>query len=235
MKIKLSANSIVNVSKELEEINLNHGYSIGNVDTVEKSNWTKKILGKIDKTISYVKPISEESSLVVEYIAKAAKFLSIQEETKEKHVEELKIHINVDSTFNNFLKLAGKKTALMIYDFAPDTAIKIYSNVEELLNTETAYINILKKEIHMGTKIFEKNGYSTFGYNLKQEIGLEDATNLIVFHEASHSFEEINRNVYGFQLGSFMAEMKVLTEIITGVEKKTKELNEVITTKKDIF
>ena len=46
MKIKLSANSIVNVSKELEEINLNHGYSIGNVDTVGKSNWTKKILGK---------------------------------------------------------------------------------------------------------------------------------------------------------------------------------------------
>ena len=235
MKIKLSANSIVNVSKELEEINLNHGYSIGNVDTVGKSNWTKKILGKIDKTISYVKPISEESSLVVEYIAKAAKFLSIQEETKEKHVEELKIHINVDSTFNNFLKLAGKKTALMIYDFAPDTAIKIYSNVEELLNTETAYIKKIQKEIHMGTKIFEKNGYSTFGYNLKQEIGLEDATSLIVFHEASHSFEEINRNVYGFQLGSFMAEMKVLTQIITGVEKKIKELNEVITTKKDIF
>ena len=157
MKIKLSANSIVNISKELEEINLNHGYSIGNIDTVEKSNWTKKILGKIDKTLSYVKPISEESNFVIEYIAKAAKFLSIQEETKEKHVEDLKIHINVDSAFNNFLKLAGKKTALMIYDFAPDKAIRIYSNVENLFNTQSAYINMLKKEIYMGTSLFQKN------------------------------------------------------------------------------
>ena len=235
MKIKLSANSIVNVSKELEEINLNHGYSIGNVDTVEKSNWTKKILGKIDKTISYVKPISEESSLVVEYIAKAAKFLSIQEETKEKHVEELKIHINVDSTFNNFLKLAGKKTALMIYDFAPDTAIKIYSNVEELLNTETAYIKKIQKEIHMGTKIFEKNGYSTFGYNLKQEIGLEDATNLIVFHEASHSFEVTNYKDYGFgEASDFFKNLKRMVYILNNPEILN-ELNKKIIEKNEIF
>ena len=241
MKIKLSANSIVNLSKEIEEINLNHGYSVGNVDTIEKSNWTKKILGKLDKTISYVKPISEESNLVIKYIAKAAKFLSIQEETKEKHVEDLKIHINVDSAFNNFLKLAGKKAALMIYDFAPNTATKIYSNVEKLLNTESAYINILKKEIYMGTSFFQKppsevpSGMEELGYNIKKNIGLEDATNFIVFHEASHSFEVTNYKDYGFgEASDFFKNLKRMVYILNNPEILN-ELNKKIIEKNEIF
>lgn len=44
----------------------------------------------------------------------------------------------------------------MIYDFAPDTATKIYSNVEKLLNTEKAYIKTIQKEMHMGTKLLKK-------------------------------------------------------------------------------
>lgn len=221
MKIKLSANSLVSLPDQLSDINLEYGYSYG-YDNNDKSWFEKlqlKFLSMFDKGFSLYKPLDEESKKIVEYTAKAAKFLNEQDkETRNNYVEGLDIQININSTFNKFLK----NGILVLNDFLDENAPTFKNKILTMLDSDVGYIYSFTKKMYIGNEAFqEKEEFSSL-FHLKKKVGLERATNYLIFHESSHAFEHTNLSEFGAKLDPMLFGLRTNCMILSDY---TKDLN----------
>lgn len=228
MKIKLSANSVVSLPEKFSDINLEHGYSFGVSEDVLKTSWFKKLQSKIisgvDKTFSLVKPLDEESQKVVEYTTNAAKFLNEQEETNKEHIDGLNIQLNLNSSFNKFLKVCSFNAHKILGDKTPKSILNLNSS----LDSNAGHIYSLDKKMYIGSDIFKEKDFFTSTNYVKNELGLEKATNFLIFHEASHSFEHTNLGNFGFQSSPTISRLRTLTCILNNNDHYISSINDEI-------
>lgn len=228
MKIKLSANSVVDLPEKFSDINLKHGYSFGVKEKTANSSWFKKLQSKIvttlDKSFSLVTPLDEESKKIVEYTTEAAKFLDSREETNQQHIDGFNIHLNLSSSFNKFLQICSLKTYKILGDNTPKSILNLYSS----LDSNAGHIYSLDKKMYIGSDIFKEKDFFTSTNYVKNELGLQKATNFLIFHEASHAFEHTNLGDFGFKVAPLVNKIRTISLILNENPSQINKLNKQI-------
>lgn len=189
MRIKLKTNSNISLPEHLSNINLDYGYSIGPKQEAV-SPWKDKLASKVDTVLSLLNPLNEEQKQIIISVTEAAKFLDSHFPKESTYLDDMQIQINVKSSLN----MAIKKIANVMNNYYPEKGKKI----GEIVNFDSAFINIGIKKISIGTEVFkEQLSSSNFAHDLKTSIGLKKAVNHAIYHEASHSSQKINDKIFG--------------------------------------
>lgn len=189
MRIKLKTNSNISLPEHLSNINLDYGYSIGPKQEAV-SPWKDKLASKVDTVLSLFNPLNTEQKQIIISVTEAAKFLDSHFPKESTYLDDMQIQINVKSSLNMVIK----KIANVMSSYYPETGKRI----GEIVNFDKAFINSAIKKIAIGTEVFkEQLSSSNFAHDLKTSIGLKNAVNHAIYHEASHSSQRINDKIFG--------------------------------------
>lgn len=230
MKIKLSANSLA-AKKELEKLNLECGYSYtygGNPDEElnTENSWIVKLLSKLETYLPNFKEISGEEKKIIHGITNSTKFLH-EQYTGSLHTQNMHVAMNLNSPVNKFAKKSLNNLKFKEFINEDPALYKKVSLLREGLDDNAGHVFSHTKKIVLGTSLFLKNAEekeNSFTNYLIEKLGLEKTIDFIVFHEASHSFEHVNKKSYGIEWDQKISDLYPLTSRLM-LNYKESEMN----------
>jgi len=223
MRIKLIANSIEakNYISSLDQNGCDYAYFHGlknNENLTTDNSWELKVFSKIENTF-FKNSISENSKQTINQIYKAVNNLEqLLEKENPVHLDGMKVFLNVDSTFNNFLKLSTTSFEKVSKAYFSKFKRGLDDNSGEMLPSS--------KSLILGISLFkEDNKHRPFMSTMINKLGIEKATQFVINHEASHSFEFTNFKTEGFVwkegITDLVISMKQLKQVSVQNENKS--------------
>lgn len=201
MKIVIQSNSINMVEMlKKESIDVDYGYSytltqVTNNETNEifktknnKSSWLIKFVKRLDKWIDFKEDKDELEA--AKAITKSVE--SLQSITDQSSLSGMMVQLNSSSKINQNLSEVGE----ILHEMNFDLGEKIVGA------TSTKQGEILYNKMIIGVNIFSPKNKGSATSEIAARLGIQAGTDFVVFHEAGHNFELLNKKRFGFEFDS---------------------------------
>lgn len=238
MRIKLTANSNVSLPAHLSNVNLSYGYTLHNYEEVD--TWTVKVSEGIDKALSFFKPLSLEQKDFIQSVTESVKFLDSHIPESDSHLDNLKIQLNIKTPLNQGML----KVSTVINNIYMSIRNEIHNDLQKIIEngifklgtmTNPYLGHILEDKImYLGSEIFNINSeFNSISY-IKENLGMQQASNFLVYHESSHAFESTNTNMFGDKFSPLFSDIYNNTKSIAYNELLRNDLNNIINSNPDL-
>ena len=222
MKIKLTANSLINLPDELNDLNFSHGYSVGPFQEIDDTDWKIKVLKTIDSIASIFTKNNAAKQELATHVAKAASFLNSSVTEDEGYLNGMSIQLNIDSPLNKTLSKFAD--VLSHVDKEKSDAIKA------AVNTTVGHIYSSEKKMFIGSHHFETNSPNPFFKELKDKLGKEKQVSFVIYHEAAHAFQYTNLQKFGTNLDPLISDLFRVSNFLKNKPTEIESLNQKIKT-----